>query len=121
MLWRPFPLSLLSFSETAQSAPRGTRPLSHDLVGDSIFRLVLRDWTFDRRFLPGGVRHLVLVFATCAFSGGEESAVMIGLGEATRRIIRNHEQTEEELRAAREELERQITTRTEELQCRVAF
>jgi len=43
-------------------------------------------------------------------------AVMIGLGEGTRRIILKHEQSEEELRKAQEELESRIATRTEELQ-----
>ncbi len=48
------------------------------------------------------------------------SAIMLGLGESTRRIIHQHEQAEEKLRKAREELENRVAGRTEELQQRIA-
>jgi len=48
------------------------------------------------------------------------SAVMVGLGQSTRRIIQEHEQAEEELRKARAELESRIARRTEQLQQRIS-
>ena len=48
------------------------------------------------------------------------SAVMVGLGESTRSIIHKHEESEEELRKAREELENRVAGRTKELQHRIA-
>lgn len=48
------------------------------------------------------------------------SALMVGLGESTRRIIRKHEMAEQELREARKELENRVRERTKELQQRIA-
>ena len=48
------------------------------------------------------------------------SAVMVALGESTRRIIREHERAEGELREARAELENRVASRTKELQQRVS-